>query len=220
MTLRLTTGKKITLIIILILLADQAIKLWVKTHMYLGESIHVFGDWCQIAFTENTGFAFGWSLGGTFGKVLLSVIRIGAVVAIGWYLNKLIKRKLPMGLLVGGAMLLAGAAGNIIDSAFYGLIFDQGTVISPEHGMAIGYSGIAQFSTDGYAPFLQGSVVDMFYMPIVDCTLPDWVPIWGGEDFVFFRPIFNLADASISVAFIYLLLFQRKNLSKLLNQKK
>ncbi len=184
--------------------------------MGLGDSINMLGSWGQIAFTENTGFAFGWSLGGNFGKLILSVFRIGAVAFIGWGLCRLVKRKASMGVIVGVAMLLAGAAGNIIDCAFYGLIFDKGTVFSPEMNMAIGYSGIADFSSNGYASFLHGSVVDMFYFPIVDGTLPDWVPFWGGDHVVFFRPIFNLADASISVAIIYLLIFQRRFLGQIL----
>ncbi len=213
--MRLSAGKKVTLIIILILILDQAVKLWIKTHMYLGQSESVFGDWFQIAYTENTGFAFGWSLGGIWGKLMLSLFRIIFIAILCVFLSRLIKRKMPMGVLVGIGMLIAGAAGNIFDSCFYGLIFDSGTTISPSTGNAVGYSGVSQLSCDGYAPFLHGSVVDMFYFPIIDCRLPEWVPIWGGEDFVFFRPIFNIADASISVAIIYLLVFQRKYLGKL-----
>ena len=213
--MRLSKGKKITLIIILILILDQAVKLWIKTHMYLGQSEHVFGDWFQIAFTENTGFAFGWSLGGTWGKLFLSLFRIVFITILCVFLSRLIKRRMPMGVLVGIAMLIAGAMGNIIDSCFYGLFFDTGTLYSSEMGHNVGYSGVSQFSCDGYAPFLHGSVVDMFYFPIISCTLPEWIPIWGGEHFVFFRPIFNIADASISIAIIYLLIFQRKYLGKL-----
>lgn len=213
--MRLSTGSKITLIIVLILILDQAIKLWIKTHMYLGESTHVFGSWFQIAYTENPGFAFGWSIEGTWGKLLLSVFRIAFIIVLAVFLKRLINRKMPMGVLVGVGMLIAGAAGNIFDSCFYGLIFDSGTVYSPEMGATVGYSGISQLSCEGYAPFLHGSVVDMFYFPIVDCTLPEWIPVWGGESFVFFRPIFNMADTAISVGIIYLLIFQRKHLGKL-----
>ncbi len=135
--MRLSAGKKVTLIIILILILDQAVKLWIKTHMYLGQSESVFGDWFQIAYTENTGFAFGWSLGGIWGKLMLSLFRIIFIAILCVFLSRLIKRKMPMGVLVGIGMLIAGAAGNIFDSCFYGLIFDSGTTISPSTGNGV-----------------------------------------------------------------------------------
>ena len=219
MRLSLSSGKKVTIIIILILILDQVLKLWVKTHMYLGQTESIFGGWFQLSFTENTGFAFGWSLGGTWGKLLLSLFRIVFIIILAVFLNRLIKRKMPMGVLVGVAMLIAGAAGNIFDSCFYGLIFDTGTVYSPELGYALPYSGVSQLSCDGYAPFLHGSVVDMIQIHIIDGPLPEWIPIWGGKHLTFFGPIFNIADASISIAIIYLLIFQRKHIGKLLNSK-
>lgn len=188
--------------------------------MHLGESISIFGSWFQLSFTENIGFAFGWNLGGTWGKLILSLFRIGFIAVLAVFLNKLIKQKMKMGVLVGIAILIAGAAGNIIDSSFYGLIFDKGTVYSPELNQIIYYSGVAQFSGNGYAPFLHGSVVDMIQIHIIDGPLPEWIPIWGGKHFTFFAPIFNIADAAISVAIIYLLLFQRKHIGQLFSNKK
>jgi signal peptidase II len=196
--------KKAVIIIFLVLLLDQALKFFVKTTMFLGESHRIFGDWFQIYFTENEGAAFGMSLGGSSGKLFLSLFRIAAVILIGWWLSRIIKRKGHPGLIVCIALIMAGAMGNIIDSMFYGLIFND-----PVAGC------VPQVATlfpkgGGYAGFLHGKVVDMLYFPVIDSRFPDWLPFWGGEKFVFFRPIFNIADSSITIGVSILILFQRK----------
>ena len=198
-------GKGAVLIIILLLLLDQALKIWVKTHMSLHESIEIT-PWFYICFTENPGMAFGIEV---MGKLFLSLFRIVAVGFIGYYLYKIIKQNYPFGFIACIAMVLAGATGNIIDSIFYGVIFDHS------------YGQVATlFPPDGgYGTWLNGKVVDMFYFPLIDTYLPQWLPIWGGEHFVFFRPIFNLADSAICVAVFMLLLFYRNTLSRSLSKE-
>ena len=185
-------------IILAILIIDQVIKIFVKTHMMIGESIPVFGSWFQILFIENEGMAFGMHFGGSWGKILLSVFRLVASVGIAWGIVYLIKKNSRKFLLVSMSLIFAGAVGNIIDSCFYGLIFSESTyqvaTMFPEEG--------------GYAPFLFGKVVDMFYFPIIDTTLPDWVPIWGGQHFTFFNAIFNFADAAITIGIFMLVIDQ------------
>ncbi len=183
----------------LVLIADQALKIWVKTHMMLGEEFNVIGNWFIIHFIENNGMAFGMELAGKFGKVILSVFRILAVSAIGYYLYQLTKKKAPTGLIVSISLVLAGAIGNIIDSAFYGLLFSHS------------YPQVASFlpESGGYATFLHGKVVDMLYFPLLEGNFPSWFPLWGGEHYVFFRPVFNIADSSITIGIAILLLFQR-----------
>ena len=195
-----------TITIVTILIIDQVVKFLVKTNMSLGESINVFGSWFQICFIENSGFAFGMEFGGNWGKLALSLFRIVAVGALGWFLIKLIREKYPISLIIGISALFAGATGNIIDSVFYGQIFSDS------------YGGVATLFPEGggYAPLLYGRVVDMFYFPLITGHFPSWFPFWGGEDFIFFRPIFNVADSAISVSIFYLLIFQRKNIAKLL----
>ncbi len=187
-------------IIILILIIDQMIKLHVKTTMTLGESIRVT-DWFYITFIENNGMAWGMTF---VNKLFLSVLRIVAVGAIGWFIWQVVKQKGRMIYVVFLSMVLAGAAGNIIDSLFYGLCFTASTPY------AVSYS--VPFGT-GYAGFLMGKVVDMFYFPIIHTTWPSWVPLVGGESFTFFSPVFNFADASITTGVICLLLFCSKDLS-------
>ena len=167
--------------------------------MYLGEEINVFGDWFIIHFTENNGMAFGLQFGGKVGKLILSIFRIVAISAIAWYLIKIFRQKAPRGVVVCISLILAGAIGNIIDSAIYGLIFSDS------------YNQIATFMPDegGYAPFLYGKVVDMLYFPMVEGFLPTWLPFWGGDYFIFFRPVFNIADSSITIGVISLILFYR-----------
>ncbi|HJA88998.1 MAG TPA: lipoprotein signal peptidase [Candidatus Parabacteroides intestinavium] len=198
-----TKGKGAVLIIMLLLLFDQLLKIWVKTHMELHESIEIT-PWFYICFTENPGMAFGIEV---IGKLFLSLFRIVAVVFIGYYLWKLVKRDYAFGFIACISMILAGAMGNIIDSIFYGVIFDHS------------YGQVATlFPPDGgYGTWLHGKVVDMFYFPLIETTLPEWLPIWGGQEFVFFRPIFNLADSSICVGVFLLLLFYRDTFSKSLN---
>jgi signal peptidase II len=206
--MKLSKLSKALIIIFSILVADQILKIWVKTNMSLGEEIKVIGNWFIILFVENNGMAFGFELSGGYGKIFLSVFRILAVIAIGWYLVKLSKRDLPMGFIACIAMIFAGAVGNIIDSAFYGLLFDQsyGQVASLHPG-------------HGYAGFLHGKVVDMFYFPIIKGHFPMWFPIWKGQDFIFFRPVFNIADASITTGIISALLFYRKQFNKPLKEE-
>ncbi len=201
---RLSVLQQAALVVTAVLLLDQSVKIWIKTSMVMGDKISVFGDWFYILFTENPGMAFGMEFGGDYGKLALSLFRIFAVIAIGWYLHKLSKSQASKGLIVGLALVLAGALGNIIDSAFYGMIFTDS------------YGRIAEFmpAAGGYATFLHGKVVDMLYFPLIEGNFPSWLPIWGGEDFIFFRPIFNIADASISIGVVYLLLFHRKELFK------
>ncbi len=192
-------------IIATIIIIDQVLKFWIKTNMFLGQEIPVFGNWFIIHFTENEGMAFGWSFGGNAGKLLLSIFRIAALFAIGYYLIKTTRNKPGKAQIIVLALIFAGALGNIIDSCFYGLIFNESSyyqtaVLLPENG--------------GYAPFLYGKVVDMLYFPIINTTLPAWFPFGGGEEFRFFRPVFNIADSSISVGILIILLFQKRVFAK------
>lgn len=187
----------------LVLIIDQTLKIWVKTNMMLGSDIPLAGNWFIIHFIENPGMAFGMEFGGEYGKLALSLFRIVAVTGIGYVLFTLPKTA-PKGLKICGALVFAGALGNIIDSAFYGIIFNES------------FNQIATFMPDGggYAPFLHGWVVDMFYFPLLNGTFPNWLPIWGGEDFLFFRPVFNVADASISVGIALIFIFQKRFFKK------
>jgi len=191
------------ILIFLVLLVDQWSKIWVKTHMYLSEEFPVLGDWFYIHFTENRGMAFGMEFGGDWGKLALSLFRIVAVCGIGYYLFKLPKTS-PSGLKISIALIFAGAVGNIIDSAFYGVIFNESfnqiATLFPEEG--------------GYASFLHGWVVDMLWFPLLEGNFPDWLPVWGGEHFLFFRPVFNVADTSISVGIGMIFLFQKRYFKK------
>ncbi|HCI54513.1 MAG TPA: lipoprotein signal peptidase [Bacteroidales bacterium] len=194
-------GRIALIIIILILLADQTLKIWVKTHMFLGEEIHFFGKYGMLHFIENNGMAFGMEIGGNTGKILLSIFRIAAIICIGWYLSTLIKKNAHTGLIISVSAILAGAIGNFIDSAFYGLIFSESTydklaVLFPPEG--------------GYSSFLKGKVVDMFYFPIINTTWPEWSPIKPGESFIFFRPVFNISDAAITCGVFSIIIFQKK----------
>ncbi len=173
------------LISILILFIDQWVKYYIKSHFYLGEEINVMGEWFKLHFTENYGMAFGLEFGGKSGKILLTLFRIVAVSAIGYYIFTLIKKDVHAAYIISWTMIFAGAVGNIIDSVFYGVWF-------------------------GYDSWFHGRVVDMFYFPIVRTTFPSSFPFWGGEEFEFFRPVFNIADASISIGFILILIFQKK----------
>ncbi len=205
--MKLSKGKIISFSVILLLLVDQAIKFAVKLNMTLGESIPVLGDWFKICFVENNGMAFGMQFGGDFGKILLTLFRIILIGLIIYYINKVLLKKsdTPTGVLVGVSLVLVGAIGNVIDCIFYGQLFS-----------ASSYGMLAEFlpSGGGYAPLMMGKVVDMFYFPLIESTFPDWLPIWGGKDFIFFRPVFNFADSCISVGVIYMLLFQYKYFSR------
>ena len=185
-----------------VLLIDQIIKIWVKTSMTLHESIHVT-DWFYITFIENNGMAFGMQLGS---KIILSLFRIIAISALGYYIWLEVKRQAKTGYIVCLSLVLAGAAGNLIDCMFYGLMFNAS---SPYY-----LSYFVPFGT-GYAPFLMGKVVDMFYFPLIETDWPTWVPFVGGEHFVFFSPVFNFADSCISVSVVWLLLFYREQIGKI-----
>lgn len=184
-----TRGRMAVLIVMAILLIDQAIKIWVKTNMTLHESIHI-ADWFKICFIENNGMAYGMELGS---KVVLSLFRLILIGAIGYYTYLQVRKKARTGYIVCLAMVIAGALGNIFDCMFYGLMFSASSDFYTSY--------IVPFGT-GYAPFLMGKVVDMFYFPLIVTTWPQWVPFVGGGQFVFFSPIFNFADASISVGFV------------------
>lgn len=187
-------------IVMVILIIDQVIKIWVKTNMALHEQIEIF-SWFKIVFIENNGMAYGMEIGS---KLILSIFRIIAVSVLGWYIAKQIRKKARWGYIVCLSMILAGAAGNIFDSMFYGLIFNASSESYTSYFVPFG---------TGYAPFLMGKVVDMFYFPLIVTTWPDWVPMVGGDSFVFFSPIFNFADSSISVGLFLLLLLYRTEIS-------
>ena len=197
-------------IILLILVADQLLKIYVKTHFELNTSQKMAGDWFQLFFVENPGMAYGMKFGGNWGKLALTLFRMGAVVFGVFYLGKIIRLKYHKGFIICASLIFAGALGNLIDSCFYGMIFDKGMIYNPMINDYTYYHGLAAFSGNGYGSFLHGNVVDMLYFPLIKGHFPDWFPVWGGEDFEFFRPIFNLADAAISGGVITLLVFQKK----------
>jgi signal peptidase II len=201
------------LTVLLVLLADQFIKIYIKLNYPLGE-VGRAADWCVIHFTENPGMAFGFEFGGETGKLTLSIFRILACIGGVFYIRQIVRKKEHPGFVFSVSLILAGAIGNILDSAFYGMIFDRGTQFHPDFQEYIPYDGIAKISSTGYASLMHGCVVDMFYFPLFNGRFPDWMPIWGGEDFQFFRPIFNLADAAISVGVGIILLFQKKFAAK------
>ncbi len=212
--------KYVALIIAIIILADQAVKIWIKTNYEVGQETHVLGlSWFRLHFIENSGMAWGLKFWGETGKVILTLFRLAAVIFGVWYLKKIVKEKYTRGFIICAALIFAGALGNLIDSMFYGLIFDKGLVYSAAiHDYLPPYDGLAKFSTAGYSSFLHGSVVDMFYFPILENkTFPSWLPFVGGERFTFFNAIFNIADASISVGVLTLLFFQKRIYKKIKN---
>jgi signal peptidase II len=189
------------ILIVIILVVDQALKIWIKTHMYMGQEYDIIGHWFRIHFIENEGMAYGLSFGGSAGKVMLTLFRLAAVIFGFYLLRKITRLNYHKGLIICGAMILAGAMGNLIDSMFYGLLFSAST-----------YSHIAALlpAGGGYAGFLHGKVVDMLYFPVYEGFLPSWIPFKGGDYFVFFQPVFNISDASISLGVITILLFQKR----------
>ncbi|WP_417352364.1 lipoprotein signal peptidase [Flavobacterium alkalisoli] len=197
--------KRAYLIVILILIIDQVSKIYVKTHFRLDEAVRVFGwDWFRIHFIENEGMAWGAVIPGTYGKLILTLFRIVAVGGIGYWLYDSVKKRYSNYLIVAISLILAGAFGNIVDSVFYGLIFDY----SSESHVATLFSG------NPYGTVFHGKVVDMFYFPIWKGQLPSWLPFWGGQDFLFFNAIFNVADAAISVGVAVLILFNKRAFAK------
>ena len=194
--------KKIFFTAFILILLDQILKIWIKTHYILGEETQIF-DWFIIHFTENNGMAFGMEFGGYTGKKILTLFRI-IVVGIGIkYIFNLTKAGFTNGSSIALGLIIGGAIGNIIDSSFYGMIFNES------------YHNIASFMPEkgGYSSLLHGKVVDMFYFPLINSHFPNWLPIWGGEHFIFFRPVFNIADAGISIGIFMILLFYRKEFS-------
>lgn len=196
-------GKHIAGLIIILLVIDQAFKIFIKTHYYLGEEHKVLGEWFKLHFVENEGMAWGLQLGGEFGKITLTLFRLVAVIWGTFYIRRLIRKKAAKGFIICVSLIYAGAAGNLLDSMFYGLIFNASDPY---------IHNVAQFLPEqgGYADFLHGRVVDMLYFPMIDTVLPNWVPFWGGKTFTFFDPVFNLADFYISFSFFVLLIFQKK----------
>jgi signal peptidase II len=206
--------RNVFFVVLLIIVADQSLKIWVKTHMPLSyqwdffhaavskydKGIRVFGDKFQIYFVENEGMAWGKSFGGYWGKTALTLFRLVAVVFGVFYIRSIVQKKYHKGFIICAGLIFAGALGNLIDSMFYGLIFEESTI---DHVAKI-------FPAHGYASFLHGRVVDMLYFPLIRSHYPQWVPFFGGDDFEFFSPVFNIADASISVGVIAILLFQKK----------
>jgi signal peptidase II len=196
-------ARHITFIIFLVVVADQALKFYIKTNYYMNEHHNILGNWFRLYFVENEGMAYGWKFGGDAGKMALTLFRLGAVIFGVYYLGSIIKKKYSNGFIVCAALIFAGALGNLIDSMFYGLIFEESAQGS--------YTVAKAFSGHGYAGFLHGKVVDMLYFPLIsNVHFPSWLPIWGGEEFEFFRPIFNLADAAISSGVITILVFQKR----------
>jgi len=191
--------KKPLLLVLLVILIDQASKIWIKTNFYLGQEYKV-ADWFIIHFTENNGMAFGMEFAGEYGKLILSIFRILAVAGILYYLIKISRDGTHKGLVYSIALVFAGALGNILDSTFYGLLFNDS------------YHQVAELfpASGGYAPMLYGRVVDMLYFPLFSGFFPDWFPIWGGGHFLFFRPVFNIADTAISVGVGMIIVFQKR----------
>lgn len=191
--------KRPLIIVFLALFLDQVVKIYVKTHFYLGEEYKI-APWFIVHFAENVGMAYGIEFSGKYGKMILSLFRIVAIVAIGWYIVRLVKEKAHPWLIVSMSLIFAGAMGNIVDSAFYGLVFSSSNC------------GVATFlpSGGGYAPFLHGQVVDMFYAPFINGQVPSWVPFFHGQNITFFNFIFNCSDAYVTIGVLLILIFQKK----------
>jgi signal peptidase II len=198
-------ARNLILIILCIIFADQAMKFYIKLNYFAGEEHLILGmQWARLHFVENEGMAWGWKFGGGIGKIALTLFRLVAVIWGSFLLRDFIRKKYHKGFIICAAMIYSGALGNLIDSMFYGMIFDNSNPMAQNVSKLFPAMG-------GYAGFLHGKVVDMMYFPLITNThFPSWIPIWGGDDFEFFRPVFNIADASISCGVIIILLFQNK----------
>lgn len=199
-------AKNVVFIIAAVIIADQALKFYIKLNFFAGEEHHIIGSWFRLHFVENEGMAWGWKFGGGFGKIALTLFRLVAVIWGSFLLKDFIAKNYHKGFIICAALIYAGALGNLIDSMFYGLIFDNSDMFSQNVSHLFPSAG-------GYANFLHGKVVDMLYFPIINTHYPSWVPVWGGEPFEFFSPVFNIADSSISVGVMILLFFQNRFLS-------
>jgi signal peptidase II len=207
--IKIVKKTQVFLLAFLILLVDQVLKIYIKTNYYMGQETVLFESlpWFRLHFVENEGMAYGWKLGGTWGKIALTTFRLVAVIVGTFYLLSIVKKKFHKGYIVCVTFIYAGAIGNLIDSLFYGMIFEFSDVYAQnlakgfwEEGFKVGYEG-----------FLHGRVVDMLYFPIIENgRFPDWLPIWGGESFEFFRPVFNIADMAISGGVFTLIIFQNR----------
>lgn len=204
-------ARNIILLIVAIIIADQALKFYIKLNYVIGEEHVMIGNWFKLHFVENEGMAWGWKFGGNFGKIALTLFRLIAVIWGVFLIKDFIKKNYHKGFIICAAMIFAGALGNLIDSLFYGLIFDSS--YDDLHTQFYGVVAKA-FTGTHYGSFLHGRVVDMLYFPLLHGNFPKWLPIWGGEEFEFFRPVFNIADASISIGVITLLIFQNKFFKK------
>ncbi len=202
-------AKHVIVIILLVLAIDQIFKFYIKTNFYLGEDHKILGDWFHLHFVENEGMAWGWKLGesGSWGKIALTVFRLAAVGFGVYFLRDILRKQMHAGFIICVALIFAGAVGNLIDSLFYGLVFEASDPLARNVAAFLPESG-------GYAGLFHGKVVDMLYFPIIRTTYPDWMPWVGGEPFEFFSPVFNIADASISIGLIIILLFQKRFFTK------
>ncbi len=195
--------RNVFLIVFLVVIADQVLKIYIKTHYHPGESHAVLGNWFQLYFIENEGMAYGWKFGGGFGKMALTLFRLAAVIFGVFYLQRIIEKKYHPGYVICVALVFAGALGNLIDSMFYGMIFNNNSFDT--------YEVAKIFPAKGYAGFLHGNVVDMLYLPLVHVDkVADWVPFFGGKPFSFFNYIFNIADASVSIGVLAILFFRKR----------
>ena len=194
-------SKHLVLIILAIILADQALKFYIKLHYFAGEEHYIIDHWFRLHFVENEGMAWGWKFGGNIGKIVLTLFRLVAVVWGSFLLKDFIVKKYHKGFIICAGLIYAGALGNLLDSMFYGLIFENSDPFMQNVAKLFSKGG-------GYTSFLHGKVVDMLYFPLIDTTYPTWLPFLGGKPFTFFEPVFNLADASISIGVIVILLFQ------------
>jgi len=206
-------ARNLFFIILAVIIADQVLKFYIKLNFIPGEERALIGHWFNLHFVENEGMAWGWKFGGAIGKIVLTLFRLIAVIWGTFLLKDFIKKNYHTGFIICAGLIYAGALGNLLDSLFYGLIFDISfNTLTFEGGHAIAKA----FTGHGYGTFLHGKVVDMLYFPLIDTTLPIWIPYWGGQQFQFFQPVFNIADASISVGVIIILLFQNKFFKKTL----